>query len=71
MKTTELIQMLKTQDLTETEAYNLIVNDLFEAVPESEVALPASQLLVRYFLYKIQSVCFAVITELRKEAATK
>ena len=66
MKTSELVAMLKTQDLTETEAYNLIIGDLFECVPQEQVE--GAQRLVAYFMYKIQNVCFAAITELRDNA---
>ena len=59
--------MLKSQDLTETEAYNLIIGDLFDFVPMEQVE--GAQRLVAYFMYKIQSVCFATITDLRKKQA--
>jgi hypothetical protein len=65
MKTTELIEVLKTKDLTETEAYNLIIDDLYEFVTMEQVE--AGQRLIAYFMYKIQSGCFAAITQLRKE----
>ena len=67
MKTSELIAMLKSQDLTETEAYNLIIGDLYEFVTEEQVE--QGQRLIQYFMYKIQAVCFPVIEELRE--ATK
>ena len=65
MKTTELVEVLKTQDLTETEAYNLVIDDLFEFVTTEE--LEKAQSLVAYFMYKIKSGCFAAITQLREE----
>jgi hypothetical protein len=64
MKTSELIAMLMSQDLTETEAYNLIVDDMFEFCTEEQVE--QGQRLIQYFMYKIQNVCFPVIKELRK-----
>jgi hypothetical protein len=67
MKTSELVEFLKTQPFTDTQAYNLIVGDLFEFMPVADVALPASQRLVEYFMYKIQAVCLATIHELRQD----
>lgn len=66
MKTTELIQFLVSQGFTDDEAYNLIVNDLFEFVPEAEVATEAGQRLVSYFMYKIQQVCLPAIRQLKE-----
>jgi hypothetical protein len=61
MKTSELIEFFTTQPFTDTQGYNLIVGDLFEFMPEADVALPTSQRLVEYFMYKIQAVCFPAI----------
>ena len=67
MKTTELIEFLKSQDFTDTQAYNLIINDLFEFVPEEQIE--QAQRLVAYFMYKIQAVCLPAIRELKKGTA--
>lgn len=67
MKTTELVELLATKDLTETEAYNLIIDDLYEFVSMEQVE--TGQRLIAYFMYKIQKGCFAAITQLREENA--
>ena len=66
MKTSELIDFLKTQPFTKDQAYNLIVNDLFEAATEEEVAQPAAQKVIGYFMYKIQEVLLPAIEQLKK-----
>jgi hypothetical protein len=67
MKTSELIEFLKTQSFTKDRAYNLIIGDLFEFVPEPQVA--AAQELVAYFMYKIQEVCLPAIEQLKSAAS--
>lgn len=65
MKTSELIEFLKTQPFTKEQAYNLIVNDIYEAVTEDEIAKPEAQKLVGYFMYKIQEVLLPTIEALK------
>jgi nucleoid DNA-binding protein len=65
MKTSELIEFLKTQPFTREQAYNLIVNDIFEAVTEDEIAKHEAQKLVSYFMYKIQEVLLPTIEALK------
>ena len=67
MKTSELVEFLKTQPFTDTQAYNLIIGDLYEFVPLEQVA--GAQRLVEFFMYKILYVCLATIHELRHDAA--
>lgn len=66
MKTSDLIEILKTSDFTDEQGYNLIVNDLFEMVPQEEIE--AAQRLVAYFRYKIQNVCFPAIRQVKEGA---
>lgn len=65
MKTSELIELFKTQPFTREQAYNLIVADIYEAVTEQEIATHEAQKLVAYFMYKIQNVLLPVIEELK------
>jgi hypothetical protein len=67
MKTSELIEFLKTNDVTEDQLYNLMIEDLFDCpiiTPES-IDNPVAQQLIRFFMYQIQSVAFPVIRDLR------
>jgi hypothetical protein len=63
MKTSDLVQFLATEEFTDAEAYNLLVSDLFEAVPIEQIE--HSQRLVQFFEYKIRGVCLATIRQLR------
>lgn len=63
MDTSELIEFFKTQEFTDDQAYNLLIADLYQFVPENQVV--QSQRLVAYFMYKIQNVCFPAIREAR------
>lgn len=63
MNTSELIEFLKTKEFTDDQAYNLIVGDLYEFVPEDEVE--KAQRLVQYFMYKIQNVCLPAVRALK------
>ena len=63
MTTSELVTFLKTQEFTDEQAYNLLVADLYQFVELEEVE--RSQKLVQYMLYKIQSICFQAIRELK------
>ena len=63
MDTRELIAFLKTQEFTDTQAYNLLVADLFDAVPMVEIE--RSQPVIRFFEYKIREVLLPVIRGLK------
>ena len=65
MKNSELIEFLKTQPFTRTQAYNLIIADLFEAVTEDELTSKTGQDLLRYFEYKIAETLLPVIEKLK------
>lgn len=68
MKTSELVELLKTHDVTEVQLYNLLTEDLGMAVDgkSGSIADPVPQELIRFFIYQIQSVIFPVIRDLRK-----
>jgi hypothetical protein len=63
--TTELIEFLSKNPVTDDQGYNLIIGDIYECVTEKEIAEPAAQKLVGYFMYKIQSVLLPVIRNLQ------
>jgi hypothetical protein len=69
MKTTELIELLKTQDVTKDQGYTLLIEDLEEATKftAGSVADPMPQQLTRFFIYQIQEVLLPVIANLRQE----
>lgn len=67
MRTKEIIEFLRTHDFTDEQAYNLLVADLFDFIPESEVA--NAQGLVAYFQYKITQALSPVIRELKRTSA--
>jgi len=70
MKTSELVKLLTEHpEVTDTEAYNLLVDDLFQFVPEDVIASPGGQRLIAYFQYKITEVCLPVIKQVRANAA--
>ena len=64
MKTSELIEFLATQDFTDTQALNLLINDLYDFVPMEQVE--GAQRLVEYYNYKMTEVLLATIHRLRK-----
>jgi hypothetical protein len=66
MKTSGLIEFLKTHHFTRDQAYNLVISDIYEAVTEDEIAKPEAQKLVSYFMYKIQEVLLPTIEALKK-----
>ena len=70
MKTSELIEFYKSQPFTETQGYNLLVDDLYEEATEEDVSTEAGQKIIQYFFYKVQSVLFPVIQD-QKEKITK
>lgn len=37
-----------------TEQYNLLVADLFDEIPEEQIASPAGQALIRYFMVRFK-----------------
>jgi hypothetical protein len=68
MKTTELIEFLKSQPFTRDQAYNLLINDLYDCpivTPES-VSGKVPQQLIRFFMYQIQEVLLPVISDLKQ-----
>lgn len=66
MTTTELIEFFKTGSFTPTQAYNLLVADLFAVgIPQEQIASPAGQELIRYFNYKITEILLPVIAQLK------
>lgn len=69
MKTTELIEFLGTHPFTKDQAYNLIVNDLFEFVPQEAIESEGGQRLIAYFMYKIQEVCLPAIERAKASTA--
>lgn len=67
MKNTELIKFLKTQSFTRTQAHNLIIADLFEAVPLADAETPIAQRLIAYYNYKITETLLPVIEQLKEK----
>lgn len=67
MKTTELIDFLTKNSVTDEQGYNLIIEDIYECVTEQEIAEPAAQKLVGYFMYKVQQVLLPVIRSLQND----
>lgn len=67
MKTTELIELLKTQDVTANWLYDLLTEDLNDATKTAVGSLDDEmpQQILRFFVYQIQSVVFPVISDLR------
>ena len=63
MKTSELIEILKAQQFTNEQAYNLIVGDLSEECGSADIA--AGHALIRYFHYKITAVLLPAIAALK------
>ena len=61
MKTSELIRFFANKEFADEQGYNLLVSDLYDAVPEEMVITPAGQRVIGYFLYKIQQVMFPAI----------
>ena len=70
MKTSELIQFFADEEFADEQGYNLLVNDLYEAVPMEMVETLAGQRIISYFLYKIQQVMFPAIRLAKVDAAT-
>ena len=67
MKTAELIEFLKNNDVTDDQLYNLLIEDFYDCpliTPES-VDNPVTQQVIRFFMYKIQDVLLPVIRDLR------
>jgi hypothetical protein len=69
MKTSELIQFFADKEFTDDQGYNLLVSDLFDAVPQALIETAAGQRVISYFLYKIQAVLFPAIRVGRLDAA--
>jgi hypothetical protein len=67
MKTTELVEFLQHNDVTKDQGYNLVIEDIWDAVTEEQIAEPAAQRLVSFFMYQIQEVLLPVIAGLRAE----
>lgn len=67
MKTTELIEFLKHNDVTEDQLYNMLIADLGLATQNASgsIADPMPQRLISFFMYEIQAVVFPVIRDLR------
>lgn len=67
MKTSELIPLLETTDVTDKQLYNLLIEDLDSATRLAAGSLddPMPQALIRFFMYQIQAVIFPVIRNLR------
>jgi hypothetical protein len=67
MKTTELIELLKTHDVTANQLYTLLTEDLNDATRTASGSLEDEmpQQVLRFFVYQIQSVMFPVISDLR------
>jgi hypothetical protein len=69
--TTELIKILSAGvpagEISDEQAYNLIVEDLYEFTTEEQVA--AAQRVIEYFMYKITVVCVPVMRELAKRGS--
>jgi hypothetical protein len=67
MKTTELIELLKTRDVTKDQLYNLLIEDLETVTQQTRgsIADPMPQEIVRFFRYQIEDVVFPVIRDLR------
>lgn len=63
MTNSELIHALKTQDMPTAQAYDLLIEGIFEDVPVEQVA--AGQQLVTFFRAKIEGVLLVAIRELR------
>ena len=67
MKTTELVDFLQHNDVTKDQGYNLVIEDIWDAVTEEQIAEPGAQKLVSFFMYQIQEVLLPVIAGLRAE----
>lgn len=67
MKTTELIEFLKHNDVTEDQLYNLLIEDIESATQNTvgSIADPMPQRLIWFFMYEIRDVVFPVIGDLR------
>lgn len=67
MRTTELIEFLKHNDVTEDRLYNLLTADLESATQNTAGSLadPMPQRLLWFFQYEITAVVFPVIRDLR------
>jgi ABC-type phosphate transport system substrate-binding protein len=46
---------MKTSEEVATQEYNLLVADLFAAVPEEYLTSPAGQALIRYFMVRFKA----------------
>ena len=66
--TTDLVEFLQKGDFTDIQAYNLIINDLYQFVPIEEVE--GAQRLVAYFMDKILAVCLPAIRAARASSAS-
>jgi hypothetical protein len=66
MKTTELVELLTTQDLSDAEAYNLLLEGVSGEFPREAVATLEGQQLIIYFSYQLREVCFPVMRKLRE-----
>lgn len=62
MKTSELVEFLKTHEVTEAQLYNLLASDLELAAPSIDES--NTQAVIRFFMYQIQAVVFPVIRDL-------
>ena len=69
MKTWELFQFFSDKEFTNAQGYNLLVSDLFDAVPKELVETPAGQQVINYFLYKITAVLFPAIRVAKYDSA--
>lgn len=65
MKNSELIEFLKTKPFTRTQAHNLIIADLFDAVSLEDAETPIAQKIIAYYNYKITETLLPVIEQLK------
>lgn len=71
MSTSDLIDLISHQELTDVEVYNLLTADMFESVLLTEAETPAAQKVIRFFEYQISAVLVPVIDRLRAQGAAK
>lgn len=65
MKNSELIEFLKTQPFTRTQAYNLLTSDMMEVLPHLDLDNPNDLRTIQYLGYKVKENLLVVISELR------
>ena len=68
MKNKELIEFLKTEKWTRTQAHNLIIEDLFDEVSVQDAETPIAQKLLEYYNYKITETLLPIIEKLKEKA---